>query len=158
MKRCSNRWAAVVAAGALLLAGCAGRQKNDIDISPAQAAQAIAEGVEFTDTLILAEGDVANGYYLLDDTVTDYAVYISGSGATAQEVAVLKVADAADAGHAEEIVRDRLERLKTMFENYRPDEMAKLQSAVVEVRGNVVYFVCSDDSAKAVEIIDSLYK
>lgn len=147
----------ILLAAVLLLGGCGGKATN-VDIVPADAAAAIVEQVSFTDTLVEAEGDVAKNFYPLDDRITDYAVYISGSGSTASEVAVLKVADAANAAHAEEIVRSRLDTLVAMFENYRPDEMVKLQNPLIETRNNVVYFVTADDTAQAREAIDKLYK
>lgn len=146
----------ILLAAVLLLAGCSGKT-DGVDISPADAAAAIVEQVTFEDTLVEAEGDIAKGFYQLDEQITDYAVYISGSGATASEVAVLKVADNAAAAHAEEIVRARLDTLVAMFENYRPDEMVKLQDPLIETRGNVVYFVTADDTAQAKDAIDALY-
>jgi len=159
---------ALLTAGLMLFTGCSKRGSNaeisgsatsaPAEISPAEAAAAIVEQVGFEDALLPAEGDVAKGYYMLDDTVADYAVYVSGSGGSAAEVAVLRAASEADAAHAEEIVRDRLESLKESFRNYQPGEMVKLEDAVVEVRGDMVYFVSSDDSAKAKEVIASFYK
>lgn len=142
----------------LLVAGCAPRESEpEVDIDPAVAAQTILDGVSFQDTLVKAEGGAAEMYYKLDDSVTDYAIYISGSGATAEEVAVLKVADAADRTKAEEIVNARVEDLKFRFEDYVPAEMVKLGDPVIVSKGDTVILVLADDSVVAKKVVDGLY-
>lgn len=155
MKRL-KKIALLALSAALVLAGCGGKTKT-VDIVPGDAAAALVEQVDFKDSLQEAAGDVAAQFYNLDDTITDYAIYISGSGATAEEVAVLRVEKEADAAHAQEIINARLDTLKDMFENYRPDEMVKIGSPVIETRGNVVYFVCTDDTRGAKDAIAALY-
>jgi len=156
MKRL-NKMLLLALSAMLVMAGCGGKAEA-VDILPGDAAAALVEQVDFQDSLQAAAGDVAAQFYNLDDTITDFAIYISGSGATAEEVAVLKVEKEADAAHAEEIIKERLGTLKDMFENYRPDEMVKIGDPVIETRGNVVYFVCTSDTRGAKDAIAALYK
>lgn len=151
-----SRTFALLAALLLLVTGCASRGGEAVDIDPAAAAQTILDNVAFKDTLVKAEDGAAEMYYKLDDTITDYTIYISGSGATAEEIAVLKTASADDAKKAESIVNARIEDLKFRFEDYVPAEMVKLGDPVIVRKGNAVILVIADDAAAAKKVVDGL--
>ena len=151
MKTARNLFIAALAV-VLLLAGCGGKK---VDIVPADAAQTLLSEVAFRDTLIEAQGDVALQYYQMDDKVTDFAVYISGSSATAEEIAVIRTSDL-NAG--KKILEKRLEELKFRFENYVPAEMAKIESPVIAAQGDVVVMVLADDIAEAQKAVDRLFQ
>lgn len=136
---------------AFVLTGCASGPKYDI--VPANAAEKILEEVEFRDTLVNAPGDVAKEWYSFDDKVSDFAVYISGSGATAEEIAVIK---SSDVKSAKATIEKRVEDLKFRFENYVPEEMTKLNDPVIATKGDVVILVLADDAAKAQKVVDGL--
>lgn len=139
-------------AAALLFTGCSsqGGSAEAKNVEPAAAADAILNEVEFRDSLVKAEDGAAEGLgYRLDDTIADYAIYISGSGATAEEIAVLKVAEGAGTDDAKKILEKRVEDLKFRFEDYVPEEMVKLNDPVIVTGGNVAILVLADDSAAA---------
>lgn len=146
-------------AAALFLAGCSERGGSaEVEIDPAEAANKILEEVPFRDSLVAAEAGAAEDYYALDDTVAGYAIYISGSGATAEEVAVLTVSKSEDISAAEAILEKRLGDLVFRFEAYRPDEMQKLENPVLETAGNAVIMVLSDDNEAARNAIEAIRK
>lgn len=136
-----------------IFAGCGGRA--DETVVPADAANSIMNGVSFRDTLIEAKGDVARNWYSLDDKVGEFTVYISGSGATAEEIAVIKTSDVKT---AKATVEKRVEDLKFNFENYVPAEMTKLADPVIVTRGDIVFLVICDDPSEAQTAIDNLFK
>lgn len=137
----------------LLLAGCGGGKAIET-VVPGDAAKAILSGVTFRDTLVEATGDVVKNWYSFDDKVKDFAVYIGGSGATAEEIAVIRTSDVKT---AKATVEKRIEDLKFNFENYVPAEMTKLNDPVVVTRGDVVFMVLCDDTAEAQKAIDGLF-
>lgn len=152
--------AAVCVLAALLLGTLAGCSSNEsqvaVDIEPEAAAQTILEGVTFRDTLVKAEGGAAENYYRLDDSIAEYAIYISGSGGTAEEIAVLKAADSGKVADVKAIAERRVENLKLQFENYVPEEMVKLGDPVLVTKGDTVILVLADDSAAAKKVVESL--
>lgn len=150
---------AVLLTAAVMLAGCA-KSEVQVDIDPADAAQALVQEGGFAETgsLTSIPESLLSSYYAMNEAVTEYAIYIDGSGGTAREVAVLKVADAKDVSKAREVVDARLATLKREFENYQPGEMQKINNPVIVEKGNVVYMVVTDDPQKAEQAIDSLYK
>lgn len=137
---------------ALVLVGC--KSKTDETVVPADAAKTILDSVTFRDTLMEANGDIARDRYVLDDKVSEIAVYMSGSGATAEEIAVIKSTDVKTAKTA---VEKRVDDLKFNFENYVPAEMTKLGDPVIVTRGDVVFLVICDDPAQAKKVIDGLF-
>lgn len=87
---------------------------------------------------------------------TDYKagkVYVGSGGATAEEIACFEANDADGATKIKETLEQRIESQKVAFENYQPQEMDKLNSPVLVVKGNNVFMCISDDNAKAQEII-----
>lgn len=142
----------------LLLAGCgASGGSQATELEPDAAAQSILENVTFRDTLVKAEGGAAENYYRLSGDVAAYAIYVSGSGATAEEIAVLKAADPAQLDAVKAIAEKRVENLKFQFENYVPQEMVKLGDPVLISRGDVVILVIADDSSQAQKAVDALF-
>lgn len=152
-----KKLSALLLVAAVLFTGCQGRG-TQVDLVPKDAAQTLLEEVTFRDNLMIAEGDVANTYYNLNDTIADHAIYVSGSGATAEEIAVLKVKDKANLKAAQAIVEKRVENLKIQFEDYVPGEMVKLKNPVIVAKGDTVILVLADDSGQAATAVDSLFK
>lgn len=150
MKKCI---ALAVIAVLLLVSGCAqggaaaARRVEDADV----VAQAVLQCGVFTDELVRAPDDVVGEYYKLDDTVTDHAIYISGTGATAQEVAVLITGGEES---AMEILARRLEDLELRFANYVPGEMNKIQNPVFIAGDGVVVMALSDDPDAARDAVE----
>ena len=140
-----------VAVTVLAMAGCSSRGSAGTDrVYEAQTvADAIVSAVTFQDTLIQAQGAVAENYYLLNDTIATHAILISGSGATAEEVAVLKVADKKDLPAARKILESRVEEQKFRFEDYVPAEMVKLENPVIITQGDVAILVLANDKTVA---------
>jgi hypothetical protein len=145
------RFLSLALAALLLLAGCGGPETTDI--VPAVAAAGILEAVAFRDTLVEAEGDVAKEWYELDENVSDFAIYISGSGATAEEIAVIKTSDIST---AEAAVKKRVDDLIFRFKDYVPGEMTKLNDPVIVSKADIVILILADDLTAAQAAADAI--
>ena len=109
---------------------------------PETAAQALLDSGAFSDALDTVDQDTAAALYGIDaDTITGSAVYTSLS-AGAEEIAVLVLTDEDAAAAA--------------LESYQPDEVSKLDSAIVEQRGNSVLLAVAADAEKARAALDGL--
>lgn len=144
----------------LLFSGCGGGQGGEsvVQVNPDTAAQAILNEVTFRDTLVKAEDGAADSFYKLDDSVAGYAIYISGSGATAEEIAVLEVEEGYSLSDVQAILDKRVETLKRQFVDYVPEEMVKLEDPVIVAKGNVAILVLADDSAAAKKAVDGVFQ
>lgn len=136
-------------------AGCSGGKDTSTDIVPATAAATLLNEITFKDTLVEVPGDVAKEWYRFDDNVTDFAIYKSGSGATAEEIAVIKTSDLKT---AEATVQKRVDDLEFSFKDYVPAELTKINDPVIVSKGDIVVLVLADDSSAAQKSVDALFE
>lgn len=132
------------AALCLSLAACGGDKPAPV-FEPEADAKALlaAEGV-FSGTLTAIEQDVACALYGIDEsTVTESAIY--GSTVSAEELAIFTFSDETAAQTAGELLGYRVEDRQEELENYLPEELPKLDKAVVEVRGASALLVIAAD-------------
>ena len=133
------------------LTACGGGAKTvDID---ALAADLTASGA-FSDILNPpAEGVAARLYDLPDGAAKKVILYVS-TGATAEEIFLAEAADSAAAGTLKTACQNRIEAQKQAFVNYAPEEVQKLDNAVLTTAGNYVILVVASDSAAAKAVVD----
>ncbi len=122
-----------------------------VDIS-ALASRLLKE-ISYEDELSELDLETAGMFINFGDAdITEAAIYES-SGATAEEIIVLLCADAANAGKAEEALKQRVEEQKKAFEDYVPEELKKLGEAVIVTNGNVAILSVSNSPDIAREIL-----
>ena len=95
------------------------------------------------------------GLELGGDTVTACEGYLSG-GATAEELVLFTAADEGAAEKVKAACELRVDDQILGFEDYIPSEVAKLENAVIAVRGNTVLFVVANDGTAAAALVDGL--
>lgn len=135
---------------ALMVSACGNKETADVDIN--QLADDLLEKVAFEDELTELDAGMIPDIYGVEGAV-EQRVYMS-SGATAEEVAVFLFATEEDAQAGQEALEQRLESRKEDFGNYMPDELTRLENAVLKRSGCcVVLCVSSGDEAK--EVINS---
>ena len=97
-------------------------------------------------------GDILFDFYDLDaDKVADAHMYTSGSRATAEEITVIRMKDAKDVGLAEAAMKQRVEDQKRSYQDYIPEELPKLEGAVVLTHGSYALLAVADDPSKVEE-------
>lgn len=126
------------------------------EFDPAATAQALLDSGAFEDSLDTIDTDTAAGLYGLDaSTITDGTVYTSLS-AGAEEIAVLVLSDADAAAAAMDALEERVADQRAALESYQPDEVTKLDNAILEQRGNSVLLAVAADAEAARTAIDGL--
>lgn len=87
-------------------------------------------------------------FYQIEDSATEgYMFYKAASPMSVDEILIVKAPDRATAEAFLGSAEAHLESQKRIFEGYGTDQMALLNEAVVESRGNYVYYMCGADSA-----------
>ncbi|MBP1736159.1 MAG: hypothetical protein H6Q60_40 [Oscillospiraceae bacterium] len=138
----------------LLLGGC-GEKSAAEPFDPAETAQALLDSGAFTDQLAQISNQVAVTLYGLDaDTLSDDSVVYVSSGASAEELAVLQFTDDSAAESAVSLLKQRVEKQTAACQDYLPDEILKLSSAITEVRGNTAVLVVAADASAAQKVLD----
>ena len=127
----------------LSLAACGGGEEAKA-FSPDDAQNLLNSGA-FSETLTEIDQTTACLLYGIDETtVTGCAVYGS-TGATAEELAIFTFENEEDTSAAASALGYRVEDRKDELANYLPDEISKLDEAVVETRGNSALLVIAAD-------------
>ena len=139
-----------------LLAAC-GSSAAGKAYDPAATAQALLDSGAFTQALDTVDKQTACTalYALEEDTVTDCAVYTSLS-AGAEEIAVLTLTDEQAAQTALEALEQRVEDQKAALKDYQPEEVAKLDDAIVNRQGSSVLLVVAADRDLAQAALNEL--
>lgn len=125
--------------------------------TPAEITSAIMAEIEIPSAVEKTKNDIG-AYYDIDvEAAEALSVYICGSGAYPDELAVFKMNSPEQAENARAAAQKRLDGQIELYTDYTPAEMYKLDGAKVVVKGNyVMLFACSDDD-RAYEIADSLF-
>ena len=139
-----------VLACVLLLAVCVGCGKREPEPSfpPQQTVQALLDSGAFSETLEELDPMLL---FSLDGEADDYegSVLYYSTGATSEAVAVIFAKDADQAAAAVEVLNTWVENQIEAVRNYQPDEVEKLEHAIVEARGNTVLLAVAADWEKA---------
>ncbi len=123
----------------------------------ADVANAIKNGGEFKDSLEELDSDMAlSKIYELEDVSVDDSFFYTNTNSTAEEIAVVRLKDDADADKVKAAFQQRVADQKEACEDYLPDEITKLDNALITKSGNYMILVISCDSDKANAAINSV--
>ena len=150
------RWAAVVAAVVSLVLMFGGDPISDAD--PAAVQEAVTARLDMTQVL---EGDnqMIKRLYGLDPAAYEACVlYYPGTNMVAEELLIVKLTDTAQQEEVSAAIAARLETQKTTFDGYGVEQYDMLTNhAVVEVRGNLVFFAVNANAGAALQaFLDAL--
>ena len=126
------------------------------DASAADIASAVMAEIEIQSAVEKTKDDIGAFYDVDTAAVSDMSVFVCGSGAYPDELAVFKFTDADSAKAGAEAVKKRLDNQIALYTDYTPDEVYKLEDATLIEKGEwVILTVCSDNS-RAREIVEKL--
>jgi predicted small secreted protein len=134
---------------ALLLTSCGRTTGKDVDIEA--LAETIAQTVAFDDDLALIDDSMISMMYDIDGYAD--AVLYKGSGATAEEIALFRMESASDAQTAYQEAQAHIQSQIAAYANYLPDEVDRLEDAVIRQDGCYVSVVVSADADAAEKLL-----
>lgn len=135
---------------ALTLAGCA----KTTAIHPADTVAQMQEKLTFTDQMAELDKDGACRVYGVDASLVEDCAGLRGSGATAESFSVWEAVDADSADKLEEQLEAFLDSWIEGYSDYKPEEVPKLESAVLEQEGKYVILCVSADNEAAEPLIE----
>ncbi|MBR5485278.1 MAG: DUF4358 domain-containing protein [Oscillospiraceae bacterium] len=139
--------------------GCAAKEEQtDIDLT--KTADELQSQLVFKDNLNRLDDSMMSNFYPSVDLskVSEYAVFVSGTGSTAEEIALFELKSSDDIQMIENAIDERLTDQKIAYQDYVPEEMVKIENAVVKTGGNYVFAVLCDDTDSASEILSGYFK
>lgn len=151
--------------GLCLFAGCSNapsantQETTNAALTPVTCASewvdVLAATVPFEDQMTVVDGSTAMMRYGVDEAYSgDCAMYIS-SMATPEEIAVFKAADGFDTQYFTDLAAEYLAVQKDSYADYAPDQVPKLDTAVVRTCGEYVIVCVSADNEKAASVVDA---
>jgi hypothetical protein len=150
MKKNRPSLAAICCAAALLILCACGRAP---ELDPQKLAQALISDVPFAETLTPLEAENARRLYRIDsEDVLQVVAYI-GTGATVDEFSIWKSAGAASAERIMKSLQTRIDQQKEGYSDYMPEEVPKLDHAVLIQKGSWIVFCVSADAETAKEVV-----
>ncbi len=138
------------------LAGCGGRKP--VQFEPQEAAGALLDSKAFSDILSPVQPVIAAVLYGVPlENVDACSVYCS-TGATAEEIAVFRCRDEAAAAALKQTAQQRLQEQKDAYSSYAPQEIPKLDNALLRASGVYVVCVVAEDYDAVRPILDKFIK
>ncbi len=124
------------------------------DVNAADITKAVLDEVPINSAFEKKKESLPDYFDGLDvDAIEDFSYYICASGAYPDEIAVFRFSSSDSAENAVKAVTDRLAYQKETYETYTPDEMYKIDGAVIKQTGNWVYYLVTSDNEKAESIV-----
>lgn len=117
----------------------------------------IEEKVSFDEDLTMIDIDSSKAIYPLENMGIKDMVVLSGSGATADEIAVFKITSK-NLKQAIETVKSRIESRIQDFGTYIPKEVPKLKNPVIRYSDDLLIMVITNDYKNAEKIADDVLK
>ena len=151
MKRIMTAFLVCVLVLSLTACGSGKSKAAEVDMD-ALAADLLSSG-GFTDSLNQPADGVAERLYDLGEGDASQVLLYTGTGSTAEELFLAK-AGGADAAALRAACEKRVENQIKVFQNYAPEEVAKLEAAVLTVAGDTVILAVSADAAAAQAVVD----
>ncbi len=141
----------------LFACGDSGDKGGDPDISIDIAALGadILAAVTFEDEIVLIDEDMIDFYYEIPEG--GKGVFYYGSGATAEEIAVFEVAEYADLEAMKTAAQTHIQDQIDSYADYIPEEVTRLENALIDVHGRYVIVCVAADTAPAQEVINGYF-
>lgn len=139
--------------------GLRGLQQQETYISFDEVYNQLTSSIDFSASKMQKQTEAAlNNYYYIDPaTLEDYAIYMADyATGNADEIAMFQVKESDQMTTVKSLINDRISDLKVRYEDYKPEEMPKIESAIIEEKGNYIFLVISPDNEKAQEVLDQL--
>lgn len=131
---------------------------KSIQINIEDLATKIAESGAFEDEIAKIDSEmIMSDYNITTDEVEGFVSY-QGSGATSEEIVILKVKDKSNLNDVKDKINSRIQERKQAFQSYLPEEVGKIDNNILRVEGNYIIFCVSNDSSKVNQVINDYVK
>lgn len=142
-----------------LLAVLAGCGQKAAEVRPCADIVAAVEGSQaFEEMTALGEAQVLKYLDIEEGVLGDQAMSMDASRATAEVIAVLTAVDAESLKQAQEALAAYRDTTLEQYRDYRPEEVPKLEGALLKTKGLQTALVVSNDRAAAEKALDEVWK
>ena len=145
--------------GGLLLAACSNDEPAVVEptLTANEMVDEMLAKVEQPMMMEVTGEQVQEVYNIDPEKLEDYAIRIPMMNVKTNEIAILKVKDAADVPAVEEALKQRAQTVQQQFETYLPDQYENAKNYKLVTKGNYVLFVISDQADELVTEYDRFF-
>ena len=145
--------------GGLLLAACSNNEPETVEptLTATEMVNEMLAKVEQPMMMEVTGEQVQEVYNIDPEKLEDYAIRIPMMNVKSNEIAILKVKDAADVSAVEEALKQRAQTVQQQFETYLPDQYENAKNYKLVTKGNYVLFVISDQADELVTEYDRFF-
>ncbi|NLK39407.1 MAG: DUF4358 domain-containing protein [Clostridiales bacterium] len=147
---------AVFSVLAVFLSSCKKETPKDIVIDINVAADKLLSSVSYDDELSLLDDEAALNLYGIEESAIVEGVVYVGTAATVEEIAIFRAVDEETVDDIIARYNDRINLQRTVYADYRPAEVPKLDAAVVKKQGTVAILCISNDAEAAEQIVKDI--
>ena len=144
-------FAAAMFAAFSLTACQGGSSKTSLDVS-SLADDLNAKTIK-SDTLTETSSDMLSTIYFFENGQVSESKAFMSSGATADEICVVKCVDENAAKAVTELFQTRVNNQSKLYESYNADEVGKLNDAIIKNSGSYAVLVVCDDYDEAGDVL-----
>ena len=119
------------------LTGCKGKETKEVTVNPETLVTSLSETVS-SSTLSAVSTEVRTDTYMTLD---------------AAQIAVITCKDASYTSEAEKQLKSYLDNRAELFAGYAPEEVPKLEDALIKSAGKYVVLCVTDDTAAAEDVL-----
>lgn len=138
----------------IFAAGCAGQPETG-RVNVDKAVSELKTRVPFEDQMTDISSETALTLYGLQAEDVEEIGAVLSTGATAEEIAVIKAVDG-KLETCKQALEQRVENQKASFENYVPAEIPKLEHACLMEKDNVVILCVAKDTDTAKQVVQEI--
>ena len=92
--------------------------------------------------------DSFSSMYSIDKSmIDDGAICYKAEGGLADEISIVHVKSSSDVSLSKEKLHDRIALRANAFSGYKPEELYKVENAIISSQGNYVYLIIAEDAA-----------
>ena len=143
----------------VLLSSCSGQNSlNDRTIDIEKAGAALVECSEFDDNLRSVPLSMLSSIIGDIGAIKEASAYMAESGATAEAVMVMKCDNSEDAAAVKKLAESYRDTQKHLFESYNPNEVPKLENAVIETKGLYVLYAVGKNIDSVKQVFSGLFE
>ncbi|MGN0735579.1 MAG: DUF4358 domain-containing protein [Anaerovoracaceae bacterium] len=140
----------MLAASFIIITGCSSDDSGASCRDILDGCRKIAREGSF-DTLVsygeeLYDDSFDNLYGIQFKDISDGAILYTESGGLADEISIVCMKDNNDVQVAKQKLQERIEERRNTFAGYKPEEVYKLDNAIVIIQGNYAALIISDDN------------
>ena len=145
--------------GGVLLAACSNDEPAVVEptLTANEMVDEMLAKIEQPMMMELTGEQVQEVYNIDPEKLADYAIRIPMMNVKSNEIAILKVKDAADVSAVEEALKQRAQTVQQQFETYLPDQYENAKNYKLVTKGNYVLFVISDQADELVTEYDRFF-